>query len=213
MSRRPRWLRLLVVLGVVAWWRRSRRPLGRQHPGRRSAAARGSTGGGRLRRTWRRKGADRKAEGLGPARGDRALEPLRDAPTARRARGVHRDGPRRESRRGRTAVARQQSRARTAVRRDVADLELVASNPIGDGRAVLFRQRFGGLPSGHDGLVALGVAGGKLAYVSSTLAGNQQLVGARSSRRSRPLPAPPPPSAGPSPPRTSATCEHVTAGR
>ena len=59
----------------------------------------------------------------------------------------------------------------------VADLELVASNPIGDGRAVLFRQRFGGLPSGHDGLVALGVAGGKLAYVSSTLAGNQQLVG------------------------------------
>jgi extracellular elastinolytic metalloproteinase len=53
----------------------------------------------------------------------------------------------------------------------VADLELVVSAPIGKGRAVLFRQRFGGLPAGHDGLVVVGVVAGKVAYMSSSLAG------------------------------------------
>src|SRR6266542_2136593 len=52
----------------------------------------------------------------------------------------------------------------------VADLDLLASAPIGKGRAVLFRQRFGGLPAGHDGLVVVGVAAGKVAYVASSLA-------------------------------------------
>ncbi len=61
----------------------------------------------------------------------------------------------------------------------VADLELLASAPIGKGRAVLFQQRFGGLPAGHDGLVVVGVAAGKVAYVSSSLAGGD-LVGAAS---------------------------------
>ena len=54
---------------------------------------------------------------------------------------------------------------------NVASLELLSSAPIGAGRAVLFRQRFGALPAGHDGLVVVGVVDGKVAYVSSTLAG------------------------------------------
>jgi extracellular elastinolytic metalloproteinase len=49
-------------------------------------------------------------------------------------------------------------------------LETVAVNPIGKGAAVLLRQRFGNLPAGHDGQVALGVAGGKVVSVTSTLA-------------------------------------------
>src|SRR5262245_31452966 len=61
----------------------------------------------------------------------------------------------------------------------VADLQLLASAPIGKGRAVLFRQRFGGLPAGHDGLVVVGVVAGKVAYVSSSLAGGD-LAGAAS---------------------------------
>ena len=61
----------------------------------------------------------------------------------------------------------------------VADLELLASAPIGKGRAVLFQQRFGGLPAGHDGLVVVGVVAGKVAYVSSSLAGGD-LAGAAS---------------------------------
>ena len=49
-------------------------------------------------------------------------------------------------------------------------LETVAVNPIGKGAAVLLRQRFGNLPAGHDGQVALGVTGGKVVSVTSTLA-------------------------------------------
>ncbi|TDD80687.1 peptidase M36 [Actinomadura darangshiensis] len=51
----------------------------------------------------------------------------------------------------------------------VGALEKVAVNPIGDGAAVLLRQRFGDLPAGYDGLVALGVTGGEVVSVSSTL--------------------------------------------
>ncbi|MFG2088476.1 M36 family metallopeptidase [Spirillospora sp. NPDC048824] len=51
----------------------------------------------------------------------------------------------------------------------VAGLEKVAVNPIGEGAAVLLRQRFGDLPAGHDGLVAVGVTGGKVVSVTSTL--------------------------------------------
>ena len=60
----------------------------------------------------------------------------------------------------------------------VADLELIYDVPLGAGRAVLFRQRFGSLPTGHDGLLALGVVGGKLAYVSSSIAGDGNAPGA-----------------------------------
>ncbi|GAA2612586.1 M36 family metallopeptidase [Actinomadura fulvescens] len=52
----------------------------------------------------------------------------------------------------------------------VAALERVAVNPIGKGAAVLLRQRFGDLPAGYDGQVAVGVADGKVVSVSSTLA-------------------------------------------
>ncbi|MEU9886408.1 M36 family metallopeptidase [Sphaerisporangium sp. NPDC051011] len=48
-------------------------------------------------------------------------------------------------------------------------LETVAVNPIGTGHAVLLRQTFGGLPSGYDGLVSIGVSQGKVVYASSTL--------------------------------------------
>ncbi|SEF79277.1 Fungalysin metallopeptidase (M36) [Nonomuraea solani] len=48
-------------------------------------------------------------------------------------------------------------------------LETVAINPIGTGHAVLLRQRFGDLPAGVDGLVAVGVAGGQVRHVTSSL--------------------------------------------
>ncbi|WP_307845205.1 M36 family metallopeptidase [Planomonospora sp. ID67723] len=48
-------------------------------------------------------------------------------------------------------------------------LEKVAANPIGDGHAVLLRQKFGDLPAGVDGQVVVGVAGGKVFHVTSTL--------------------------------------------
>ena len=38
--------------------------------------------------------------------------------------------------------------------------------------ALLFRQRFGDLAAGQDGLIAVGVAGGRIAYVSSSAAGD-----------------------------------------
>ncbi|GHE42950.1 hypothetical protein GCM10017673_51530 [Streptosporangium violaceochromogenes] len=48
-------------------------------------------------------------------------------------------------------------------------LERVAVNPVGKGHAVLLRQRFGDLPPGVDGQVAIGVTGGKAVHVTSTL--------------------------------------------
>lgn len=54
--------------------------------------------------------------------------------------------------------------------RAVDSLELVSAAPIGTGAAVLLRERFGDLPAGYDGLVAVGVAGGAVSSVSSTLA-------------------------------------------
>ncbi|MGP3956756.1 M36 family metallopeptidase [Nonomuraea sp. 3N208] len=48
-------------------------------------------------------------------------------------------------------------------------LERVAVNPIGAGHAVLLRQRFGDLPAGVDGLVAIGVVDGTVRHVTSTL--------------------------------------------
>src|ERR1044071_7639489 len=51
----------------------------------------------------------------------------------------------------------------------VNDAKLVAS----DGHAVLFRQHFGALTAGHDGMIRVGVSGGRVAYVSSSAAGSQ----------------------------------------
>jgi hypothetical protein len=59
----------------------------------------------------------------------------------------------------------------------VSRLELVNSAPIGAGRAVLFRQRFGGLPARLGGLVTVGVVDGSVAYVSSSLTGDDSLAG------------------------------------
>jgi extracellular elastinolytic metalloproteinase len=50
-----------------------------------------------------------------------------------------------------------------------AGLEVVGVNPIGSGAAVLLRQRFGGLPAGLDGLIAVGVVNGNVAFASSSL--------------------------------------------
>jgi extracellular elastinolytic metalloproteinase len=61
---------------------------------------------------------------------------------------------------------------------EVADLELLNAPAIGSGRAVLFRQRFGDLPAGRDGLVSVGVVDGKVAFVSSSLATDTRLTGA-----------------------------------
>ena len=54
--------------------------------------------------------------------------------------------------------------------RGAASLELLTAAPLRAGSAVLFRQRFGDLPAGHDGLLALGVRDGQIWYVSSSLA-------------------------------------------
>ena len=53
----------------------------------------------------------------------------------------------------------------------VATLRVVRVVPVGGGEAVTLRQRFDGLPAAAGGTVALGVTDGKLAYVSSSLAG------------------------------------------
>jgi len=53
----------------------------------------------------------------------------------------------------------------------VRNLEVVFDAPLGAGHAVLFRQRFAGLPAGRDGLVSVAVTGGKIAYVSSSIVG------------------------------------------
>ena len=55
---------------------------------------------------------------------------------------------------------------------DVTNLQLISSNPIGAGRAVLFRQRFGNLDAGQDGLIVVGIKAGKVGYVSSSATGS-----------------------------------------
>jgi extracellular elastinolytic metalloproteinase len=79
-------------------------------------------------------------------------------------------------------AAREYLRANTELlglsQAEVADLELINRAPIGAGSAVLFRQRFGDIPAGRDGLVALGVVDGKIASLSSSLATDTRLTGA-----------------------------------
>jgi extracellular elastinolytic metalloproteinase len=60
----------------------------------------------------------------------------------------------------------------------VAGLELLHQARIGKGHAVTFRQRFGGLPAAHDGLVTLAVLDGKVVHVSSSIAGDGNDPGA-----------------------------------
>jgi extracellular elastinolytic metalloproteinase len=60
---------------------------------------------------------------------------------------------------------------------DVTGLEVLGVNAIGRGNAVLFRQQLGGLPAGHDGLVAVAVRDGRVAYLSSTLTETTTLSG------------------------------------
>ena len=49
-------------------------------------------------------------------------------------------------------------------------LEVISVAPMGDGAAVLFRQRFGNLEAGRDGVLAVGVRDGDVWHVSSSLA-------------------------------------------
>ncbi|HEY0736891.1 MAG TPA: M36 family metallopeptidase [Herpetosiphonaceae bacterium] len=55
---------------------------------------------------------------------------------------------------------------------DVANLELINNAAIGAGNAVLFQQRFGNLPTAHDGMITVGVANGQVTFVSSSIAGS-----------------------------------------
>ena len=48
-------------------------------------------------------------------------------------------------------------------------LTTVAVSPLGTGAVVLLQQKFGSLPAGNDGLVALAVTAGKVVRVTSTL--------------------------------------------
>ena len=47
---------------------------------------------------------------------------------------------------------------------------MISVAPMGEGAAVLFRQRFGNLVAGRDGLLSVGVRDGAVWYVSSSLA-------------------------------------------
>ena len=49
-------------------------------------------------------------------------------------------------------------------------LEVISVAPMGEGAAVLFRQRFGNLEAGRDGVLAVGVRDGDVWHVSSSLA-------------------------------------------
>jgi extracellular elastinolytic metalloproteinase len=51
----------------------------------------------------------------------------------------------------------------------VDNLETLAETKVGEGTVVLMRQRFGGLPAAHDGLVAVAVKGGDVLRVTSSL--------------------------------------------
>ncbi|MEV4708463.1 M36 family metallopeptidase [Actinoplanes sp. NPDC049316] len=51
----------------------------------------------------------------------------------------------------------------------VDQLDTVAQTKVGNGTVVLMRQRYGGLPAAHDGLVAVAVKGGDVLRVTSSL--------------------------------------------
>ncbi|HEX8492468.1 MAG TPA: M36 family metallopeptidase [Pyrinomonadaceae bacterium] len=61
----------------------------------------------------------------------------------------------------------------------LANLELLNDQKMAGypGHSVLFRQKFGDLPAAHDGLIAVGVVGDKVFYVSSSCAGDRDAPG------------------------------------
>ncbi len=63
--------------------------------------------------------------------------------------------------------------------REVNRLELVGDQRMQDsaGHAVLFRQRLGGLPAAVDGMVTVGVVRDRIAFVSSSIAGDSDALG------------------------------------
>src|SRR6185295_6084012 len=62
---------------------------------------------------------------------------------------------------------------------DNSRLAVVRSAPVGAGRAVMLRQRFGSLPIGRDGLIVVGVVDGRVAYVSSSLAADRSITNSK----------------------------------
>lgn len=62
----------------------------------------------------------------------------------------------------------------------VTNLELLNDSVMSgsSGHAVVFRQKFGNLPSAQDGLITVGIISGKIAYVSSSAVGDQAAPGA-----------------------------------
>jgi extracellular elastinolytic metalloproteinase len=54
----------------------------------------------------------------------------------------------------------------------VNDLEALVSRPMGRGSVVMFRQRFGGLAAGIDGLISVALVDGKVTYAASSAAGD-----------------------------------------
>ena len=59
----------------------------------------------------------------------------------------------------------------------IAELEVLNAPEIGAGSAVLFRQSFGGIPAGRDGLATVGVVDGKVAFLSTSLTTDTNLTG------------------------------------
>jgi extracellular elastinolytic metalloproteinase len=59
-------------------------------------------------------------------------------------------------------------------------LDVIMNVRVGAGSAVTFRQRFGDAVAAADGLVTVGVTGGKVAYASSSIAGDGAAPGAAS---------------------------------
>jgi extracellular elastinolytic metalloproteinase len=61
----------------------------------------------------------------------------------------------------------------------LANLELLNDQKMAGypGHSVLFRQKFGDLPAAHDGLIAVGVVGDKVFYVSSSAVGDRGAPG------------------------------------
>jgi extracellular elastinolytic metalloproteinase len=57
-------------------------------------------------------------------------------------------------------------------------LDVIMNVRVGNGSAVTFRQRFGDAVAAADGLVTVGVTGGKVAYASSSIAGDGAAPGA-----------------------------------
>ena len=74
-----------------------------------------------------------------------------------------------------TAARQWVSRNRALLGIGATDLEVVTAT----GHSVLLRQTFDGVSAGRDGLIAVGVRNGRVAYVSSSLAQDTNITGAR----------------------------------